>query len=398
MTNAILQTALHFRDIGWSVIPMKTNEKKPATKWKRYQKRTPSESTVRRWFADDGMNLAVIFGAVSDNLASRDFDELPAFQEWEQEHPDLAATLPIVETRRGRHVYFQTTPQSVSEARKILHKPGNGTGAIHLPQGELRAGVGCYSVLPPSIHPSGFQYRWIREPELPMPVIDPAIFLSVKCYREDGEYREDGGEQRLLKTVSNDGREKQKNSTEIPDMITYAIEQTALIKPGTTHESIFLFARHLKAIPEIAHAELPELKPILQQWFEQAKPGTTKRTFTEVWFDFTESWGKVKYPIGEEPIAMSAEQAAKSELPEVAKNYDSPEVQALIAVCRELQRAAGEGPFFLDCRTAGKLLGVEHNTANRYLRGLCRDKVLKLIEKGSQQKRRANRYRYLHPI
>ena len=92
------------------------------------------------------------------------------------------------------------------------------------------------------------------------------------------------------------------------------------------------------------------------------------------------------------------ERALQAELPEVAENCDSPEVQVLIAVCRELQREAGDGPFYLTCRIAAELVNVEPNTANRYLRGLCCDKVLELVEKGSQKSRRASRYRYLYPL
>ena len=43
--------------------------------------------------------------------------------------------------------------------------------------------------------------------------------------------------------------------------------------------------------------------------------------------------------------------------------------QLLVGICRELQRRAGDAPFFLGCRTAAELLGVEHNTAARWLPG-----------------------------
>jgi hypothetical protein len=103
----------------------------------------------------------------------------------------------------------------------------------------------------------------------------------------------------------------------------------------------------------------------------------------------------VKYPAGTEPIAKLLALADAAELPAVALEYDHPTLHRLVALCRELQRAAGDGPFFLDVRTGERLLGIHYTTVWAWLRGLCRDGVLELVESGSQAKRRASRYRYL---
>jgi hypothetical protein len=69
----------------------------------------------------------------------------------------------------------------------------------------------------------------------------------------------------------------------------------------------------------------------------------------------------------------------------------------LAALCRELQRAAGDGAFFLSCRTAGDLLGVSRTQAGRWLWLLNHDGIIRTIEKGGAAKtpRRATRYRYM---
>ncbi len=59
-----------------------------------------------------------------------------------------------------------------------------------------------------------------------------------------------------------------------------------------------------------------------------------------------------------------------------------------------LQRVSGEKPFFLACRTAGKLLGVDHTTASRGLFLLRNDGLLEEVEKGNRINRRASRYKY----
>lgn len=390
MGDSVREEALRWHRAGWSILPIKTKEKKPAVRWKRYQRKQAVYSTVCRWFKNNRYGLGVIFGSVSGNLAAMDFDDLPAFENWASEHPQLAATLPIVETRRGRHVYFQTTPESVSEIRRTLGKRLDGTGHISLPAGELKTGTGTYTVLLPSLHPEGFQYRWIREPELPLPIVDPAVFLT--CNREDGENRE---AQREPKTLT--GCVCERACAEISgDLIQQAIKRTLPTGYGQRHRAIFNLARELKAW--LPAAPFVELKPIVREWHQRALPNIRTKPFDETWFDFMESWPKVMFPAGEEPIQMILDKALQSDLPAIAEQYESPEVQALIVLCRELQRAVGNEPFFLACRTAGRLLDIDHTSANRYLRGLCNDEVIKLVSKGSQSSKKASRYRYLHEL
>ena len=73
-------------------------------------------------------------------------------------------------------------------------------------------------------------------------------------------------------------------------------------------------------------------------------------------------------------------------------------VRRLTALCRELQRAAGAGPFYLSCHTAGRLLGADPKSANRWLFFLEDEGILQTVEKGSNRTQRATRYRYLPPL
>lgn len=69
----------------------------------------------------------------------------------------------------------------------------------------------------------------------------------------------------------------------------------------------------------------------------------------------------------------------------------------LVALCRELQLAAKEGPFFLTCRDAGWLLGITYQLANRWLVKLEKDGVLLRVGTGVYNphgKGKANSYRY----
>ena len=59
------------------------------------------------------------------------------------------------------------------------------------------------------------------------------------------------------------------------------------------------------------------------------------------------------------------------------------------------QRGRDGQPFFLDSRTAGRLLNVPHTQAWRWLRSLCDEGILELVSTGSRRDRKANEYRYL---
>ncbi len=78
--------------------------------------------------------------------------------------------------------------------------------------------------------------------------------------------------------------------------------------------------------------------------------------------------------------------------------YPNEAAHLLACLCRELQIIAGDQPFFLDCRNAGKLLGVHFTTASEWLNGFQQLGILKLIEKGKRQPGKpgkASRYRYI---
>jgi hypothetical protein len=91
------------------------------------------------------------------------------------------------------------------------------------------------------------------------------------------------------------------------------------------------------------------------------------------------------------------ERATASDPPAVAMQFEQPEIRQLVSLCRELQRHAGDAPFYLGCRTAGRLLDVDHQRAARWLFLLKMEGVLRESEKGGIGKNRfrASRYYYV---
>ena len=77
-----------------------------------------------------------------------------------------------------------------------------------------------------------------------------------------------------------------------------------------------------------------------------------------------------------------------AELPDVARRYaDEPKLQLLVSLCRELQRSAGDSPFFLSCAKAGDLLGLQPMTVWRWIELLKDHRVLELTKKGTTGRR-----------
>ncbi len=394
--ETVAQAARAYYRLGWCMIPIQPGTKKPAIRsWKEYQTRRPKPDTLRRWFDEKGRAIAIVVGEVSAGLVVRDFDRMASYDRWSAKHPNLAQTLPTVETGRpGRHVYFR------ADVDQICQQSRTGGGILTFEDGELRA-AGAYCLAPPSKHPNGPDYSWAIAPTAEIPFIDPFSMGMVPCNREDGGTRENRRGQREQKSPE-DIYGQTDSQTEFVSIssadLNALIARTLPNGVSQRHRLLFDLARELKAIPGLADAPGTALRKVIKVWHKRALPYIQTKAFEETWFDFLESWDKVKYPKGEGPMAEAMAKAVKAELPNVAQQYEQNELRLLVALCRELQRGCGEGPFFLSTRTAGSLLDVNHTTASRWLKGLCHDGILRLVERGSQETRKASRFRYLHSL
>lgn len=197
----VVNICLLYLKRGWSVVPVPHRQKFPDMDWKMYQRKRASESEARGWFSggkegkagEEGEGgsvasllsspgthgLAVICGMVSGNLVCLDFDDLEAYEAWAEANPVAAKELPTAKSARGRHVFFRTvTPIRSGKFCLGGLVTGNSElvngGAksdpvtnyklpIATPAGDLIS-EGKLVVLPPTIHPTGFQREWMIEP------------------------------------------------------------------------------------------------------------------------------------------------------------------------------------------------------------------------------------------
>lgn len=369
-----LDMALLYADMGLSCFPLAHKSKRCSRgfKWTTYRERLADKSELRKWFSSGDRNIGIVTGDISGKLAVRDFDEAGAYERWRESHPDVAEILPTVKTARAYHVYAR----------------GQADKTVTFADGELR--YGTYVVAPCSLHPSGVTYTWTQLPGDDIAIIDLAAAGLLTdwsaCNTENSE-NADNSENASHSVLS--------VFSVLHSSIEHAIKRTKPPAPGHRERKLFELARELKAFSQLADMPVKSLKPIVQQWHKLALPYIRTKPFTESWFAFQRAWGKVKFPKGSDPISEAYAKAVESEIPADCEQYDIEGVVNLVKLCRQLQAMAGNKPFFLDCRTAGRLLGIRHVTAWRWLQGLAADGVIEVVSTGSKASRKANEYRYV---
>jgi hypothetical protein len=136
----MLQEALYYHSLGWSIIPIKTNSKVPAIKWEEYQNRIASTEEVERWFTGNNYGIGLVCGKIS-NVLVVDIDEYKKTGTLDVSSPVFVNT-----PRGGRHLYFKYSENIATTVNADL--------AI-----DIRSDGG-YVLLPPSIHPNGKPYTW----------------------------------------------------------------------------------------------------------------------------------------------------------------------------------------------------------------------------------------------
>jgi hypothetical protein len=154
-----LEVARWFHSIGCNVFPLRYGTKNgfPYPWGRLTYTRLPAEA-LRHLFAGP-CNLAVMMGAISANMFVLDCETSMAFQTCIYELEQRRIPVCAVQTVRGGHLYLR----AVGVVRNIPC----GT----MPDIEVRGSDG-YVLVPPSMHPSGHQYRFYRWDVPHPPVVD----------------------------------------------------------------------------------------------------------------------------------------------------------------------------------------------------------------------------------
>jgi hypothetical protein len=145
----MIRAALALAEKGMRVFPCAVRGKTPATP-NGCKDATAVAELIRSWWEHEPQyNIGLACGAPSSVFAI-DIDGLDAeceLRKLETEHGELPPTVEVI-TGRGRHIYFRISEVPVR----------NSAGKI-APRIDVR-GDGGYTIMPPSVHPSGAKYCW----------------------------------------------------------------------------------------------------------------------------------------------------------------------------------------------------------------------------------------------
>jgi hypothetical protein len=150
---------------------------------------------------------------------------------------------------------------------------------------------------------------------------------------------------------------------------------------------LFGLARSIKAIPEFSSATEEQLRPVVEAWYQKAKPAIRTKDIEVSHRDFWKAYRDVKFPAGISGKLASLVDPRLGEMPLTVR---------VGALCAALQDEVGDAPFFAPCRSFADVLGANHAAISRVLKELTRDGVLKLEFNGWGYRRRASEYRYIY--
>lgn len=338
-----------------------------------------------------GLNLGILTGKLSGDAVCVDLDSLGVLELAD----DYLPTTDMVDGRPGKprsHRFYRVTdipPHLTSTAAGGI----GGLKTRHFKGIDL-LGTGSLAVVPPSLHrASGERRVWeTYGPPRLIPAED-LVAAVTELFRACGETENREPCNREDRDNISYSLSSLSSLLQIAELAILATLPTA---PGQRWRKQFSFARYLKSIPELANLPVRELRPIVQEWHRRCLGVIRTKPFLATWEDFISSWEAVKFPLGAGPVNSAFKAARVAMAPSaLLQLYDGAEQIILLAkLCRELQAIAGDDWFYLDCRSAARLIGTEHTAAWRHLRTLCADGVLKAGEKGNTGGR-SSRFRYV---
>ncbi len=216
---------------GWSVLPLRPRDKRPDGSvlpadaeghptWKPFQKKRTTKKQLESWFPPGtDRNIGIVLGKVS-NLTELDIDRPEAFPFlFGTSVDELAESTPVCFT--GRRKAPEWAPRLNRGVKVLLEGVVKPFKIVRMhpadskakPKGliEVRS-EGQQFAAPPSVHPDGLTYTWVRPPpETMLPADDRKIRLLLRPWLVAESllpFYQEGSRHDLLKSVAAHLRKK----------------------------------------------------------------------------------------------------------------------------------------------------------------------------------------------
>jgi hypothetical protein len=151
-----LEEARRLNRLGFGTLPTRRGKKSPGLpSWQQYQKKLPTLQLVEAWWGPGSQysGIWVPCGSISQ-LVVLDTDSPEAEEEWRSLiGAEMDATC-CVKTQKGFHYWFSLAPGDTCKSWAV------NEGAMRFDVKAEGGGV----MAPPSPHPDGGFYEWVREP------------------------------------------------------------------------------------------------------------------------------------------------------------------------------------------------------------------------------------------
>ncbi len=300
-------------------------------------------------------------------------------------------TTPSWQSQRGLHRLFKWHPalERLGKNKLVI---GEDDGKV-----EILIGPNVQTLLPPSY--VGMKREWVEGTQaLDAAVIPDSVLLQLGCtLGEEGAERASSA---LLITdrcptsvVSVVSVVSVSTLDDTTNQQARAVVQRCVVKgAGTTNAKFLSLVIGLKSIAGLKGVMGEDLEPFIRAWYYVSVPHMKEKDWNEVWGRWLYLWGWAE--TGHDVVQLAYETSQQEPLPAIAQAFSVRAIQRLVGLCHVLQRdhADDRGVWYLSCRSAAAVIGVEYPAAAKFLRLLIQREVLELVEPGTKVK--AARYRY----
>lgn len=178
-SNSTLAAAIQAAQLGFSIVSVNPETKRPTAKWKEFQTRAKTPEEVAKLEILEA--FAIVGGAVSGGLSpdseplyltSIDFDVPGFFERYKIAVGDLLDGVSVQKTGGGCYQAIFRSPVEISNTQ--LAWAPNETEETGREIAIETRGEGGYFVVPPSLHPTGNRYQWVEGDLRSVPTISAA--------------------------------------------------------------------------------------------------------------------------------------------------------------------------------------------------------------------------------